>query len=173
MATRANVALMGRSGAGKTMVAKLLVTDFGYHRCSPGDICRQVCRIIFGGEDREVMNWVTDLLKQIDDMVWLKAALSNAPADRPLVYDSMRFRGDYEYLTSLGFLPWRVESPQEVRHARMRERGQVFSAESDEDHALETELLNYSQVALIVNGLEVTSDGLRQRVTELMSDRTS
>jgi dephospho-CoA kinase len=162
-----NIALMGRSGAGKTTVANQLVSEYGYHRCTPGDICRRMCSLVFGNEDRSLMNRVTELLKTIDELVWLKAAMANAPAGKPLVYDSMRFTQEYDYLRNEGFEVWLVETREDLRHRRLRARGQIYSPE-DETHALEVELSSHHYHELLNNDDDLAAGTLVQRVAELL-----
>jgi cytidylate kinase len=68
MDVQGDIALMGRAGAGTTSVADLLVREYGYHRCTPGDICRQVCALIFGKQERSLRNRVTEQLKPLDKL---------------------------------------------------------------------------------------------------------
>jgi dephospho-CoA kinase len=134
-----NIALSGRSGSGKTQIADYLVEKHGYTRCSSGAACREICKKLFGTDSKAILNRVTDALKAVDPDVWLRAALSSAPSDRPVVFDSMRFSTDYAFLKGRGFLTWRIEAPHNVRLDRMRERHQEVMPEDDE-HRAETEL---------------------------------
>lgn len=145
-----HIALAGRSGSGKTTVAEYLVRRHFYFRCSTGDVCREVCRILFGSESRGTLNKVTDALKSIDDQVWLKAALRKAPPGVPVVFDSMRFDVDYDFLVTRGYQPWIVQAPKEVRWARMQDRQQDFDA-SDEEHRVESEIEGRSFDVLLSN----------------------
>src|SRR5947209_1893548 len=97
-APKTSIALTGRSGSGKTEVARHLVSRYGYHRCSPGDLCRHICKTLFNSENRSLMNQVTEAVRSIREDAWLTAALLNAPAGKELVYDSMRFECDYARL---------------------------------------------------------------------------
>jgi adenylate kinase family enzyme len=60
------IALSGRSGSGKTTVANYLVAKYGFTRCSTGAACRELCKNLFGGESKAILNQVTDALKAID-----------------------------------------------------------------------------------------------------------
>jgi dephospho-CoA kinase len=171
MDTHRNIALMGKSGTGKTTVAKQLVSGHGYHRCTPGDICRQVCSLVFGKQERSVMNKVTELLKTIDNLVWLKAAMANAPPGRPLVYDSMRFADDYDYLRNEGFEVWLVESREDLRHERLKERGQIYT-DADEEHPLEVELSSHHHHQLINNDDHLDAGALARQVADLLRKAT-
>jgi hypothetical protein len=124
--------------------------------------------MVFQSEHRTLMNQVTDLLKSIDEMVWLKAALAGAPADRPLVYDSMRFTCDYNILRDRGFTVWAVATRDDLRHARLQARGQEYTAEIDETHSLEVELLQHEHDALLTNDDDISTRSLQKRVGELL-----
>jgi len=82
------------------------------------------------------MNGITDALKTFDESIWMSAALRQAPSGVPIVFDSMRFECDYNYLRTRGFTVWRVVAARELRWKRMAARGQEFS-ENDEKHPAE------------------------------------
>src|SRR5262245_26823943 len=109
-----NIALAGKSGSGKTTVAEYLVRTHVYTRCSTGDVCLEVCRILVVSESRSILNKVTDALKMLDEQVWLGAALRRVPVGVPVVFDSMRFEVDYEFLVSRGYKTWKIIAPDEI-----------------------------------------------------------
>jgi cytidylate kinase len=133
------IALSGKSGSGKTTIANYLVEKHGFIRCGTGEACRDVCKRLFGTDSKAVLNKVTDAMKVVDPDVWLKAALSSGEAEKPIVFDSMRFTNDYVYLEQQGFTMWRIEAPLDIRLQRMEERNQIVTPEDDE-HSTEKEL---------------------------------
>lgn len=136
-----NIALFGRSGSGKTTMAEWLISQHGYQRCSTGSVCRRICRTLFDSEARSILNHVTDAMKAIDGSVWLRAALAQATTNQPIVFDSMRFREDYDFLVMRGsFRAWRITAPTALRNERLRLRGQCFDAATDECHPSEHDL---------------------------------
>ena len=146
-----NIALYGRSGAGKSSVADVLVAEYGFVKCSSGAVCRQVCLSLFKSESKTLLNEVTDALKAVDENVWLRAAISANVEGKPAVFDSMRFVGDYRFLTERAFTTWKIVAPLEVRLARLRARGQSFDPEVDEFHRGETELESHHFDVVIDN----------------------
>ncbi len=88
------------------------------------------------------MNQVTDAFRAIDPSVWLRQALRDVDPSSsvPVVFDSMRFRADYAYLTQAGFVTVEVQTPKEVRLSRLTERGQVYDENVDDLHPAEVEL---------------------------------
>lgn len=146
-----NIALSGRSGSGKSTIACYLAERHGYVVCQTGELCRQVCQMLFGSQSKTMLNRVTDAMKTIDEQVWLRGALRNAPQNRPLVFDSMRFESDYQFLRSEGFVLWQIDAPLEVCISRLRFRDQEFQQGVDDLHLTETEVLPLSHNALIVN----------------------
>jgi dephospho-CoA kinase len=145
-----NIALAGKSGSGKTTVAEYLVRRHGFARVGTGDVCREVCRILFDSEARKLLNEVTDAMKSVDNLVWLKAALRRAPSNLPIVFDSMRFISDYDLLSSRGYELWRIRASKETRWKRLHNRGQEF-LEVDDAHRAESEIDSYSYDATIDN----------------------
>ena len=149
--TPMNIALFGPSGSGKTTVAEYLVSTHGFVMCGSGSACREVCRLLFNSESKTLLNKVTDALKEIDERVWLRAALADIVPSRSIVFDSMRFSVDYEYLRNKGFTMWRIEALLDVRVARLQSRGQEFHPELDSVHPAEIELDLYEADYIIVN----------------------
>lgn len=137
------IALFGKSGTGKTTVAKHLVKAHGFTRHSTGDVCRLVTRLLYGTESRSKMNELTMILRDYDPLIWVRAALRAAPPEL-VVFDSMRFQTDVEYLTSKGFHTLKITAPTQTRRTRMAERGQQFDVLTDEQHRVELELVEFS-----------------------------
>lgn len=134
------VALVGKSGVGKSTVAKLLNYHSGAERVSSGTICRQIAKLLFGNDDKSTTQTLDDALTKIDPSIFLNAALLAAPAGRPICLDSLRFKSDYEIAKKLGFTIVRVTAPDEVRLERLSERGQRFDLVKDGSHRSEIEL---------------------------------
>src|SRR5690242_9306970 len=120
---RANVALYGRSGSGKTEIANYLTSKYGYIRTSTGSACREICQLLFQDESKTLLNRVTDAMKSIDENVWLRAALRKIEPGHAVVFDSMRFHSDYEYLRGHGFSLWRIDAPLDLRLIWLQRRG--------------------------------------------------
>ncbi len=117
------------------------------------------------------MNRVCDDMMAIDKDVWMKAALVNAPNDRPIVFDSMRFQNEYNHLQMQGFYLVRIDAPLRVRISRLGDRGQEFDPSIDDVHRGEVELENNRFDYQIVNdGFDVAI--LRAQVDNLMSALT-
>jgi dephospho-CoA kinase len=135
-----NVALHGRSGSGKSTVARYLVVQYGYQHAKTGAACRKICQELFGSETKTLMNEVTDSLRKIDSGVWLRAGLAGLQEDRPIVFDSMRFVEDYQFFVARAYLLVDIRAPVDLRVRRLAERGQPFDLSVDEDHPAESEL---------------------------------
>jgi len=160
------IALSGKSGSGKTTVAEYLVSKHGYVRCSTGDVCRDLCRRLFRTESKAILNKVTDALKAVEPDVWVNAALSSLGEHTLVVFDSMRFASDYNYLRKQGFTMWRIDAPLEIRLLRMESRGQLVSREDDE-HRAETELDEH-HFDQIVNNFETDLDSLYLKIEQAL-----
>lgn len=65
-------------------------------------------------------------MKAIDENVWLRRALSTVAPGQLVVFESMRFRNDYDYRSNQSFCLWKISAPFEVRIARLQECGQEF-----------------------------------------------
>jgi len=137
-----NIALSGRSGSGKTLVASFLSSQYGYYVCSSGAINREICTRLFGNESKQILNQVTDAMKAIDPLVYIKATLKEAPRQKPLVFDSMRYQTDFEYIKKRNFICWQLQCPLKICVSRLHARKQSFVVGRDDVHPSETELLS-------------------------------
>ena len=145
------IALVGRSGAGKTTIASFLHDNYGFAVCSTGLRCRVLAREFFGTESKLVLNQVTDAMRRIDPAIWLKLALRQLSGEETkIVIDSARFWDDYLHAKSRGFVVWRIECPTEIRLARLASRGQQYSL-ADEGHRAEWELDSVAADSVVDN----------------------
>jgi dephospho-CoA kinase len=148
-----NIAIIGRSGSGKTTVAKFLASRLSFHYISTGSLCREVSVSLFGDDSKRHMNELTEVLRRRWPTVWLDAALRRA-ADGPVIVDSLRFRDDLVMIRSLGdYTVIAVTAPRPVRHERMSVRGQLFNA-MDEEWSSELELVESDADVVIDNSTD-------------------
>jgi len=143
------IALSGTSGSGKGTVAKILVEQHNFVRASTGDICRQISQLLYGNEDKKNLNSISAAINQIDNSIFINAALRNIKNDK-IVFDSIRYRSDMLTLKKLGFVIWRVEASIDIRKDRLKGRAQVI-VEDDFYHASEIELDDCIFDATILN----------------------
>lgn len=133
------IALIGKSGVGKSTLSQQLVDLEGFQLCSTGQICRGICQALFGEESKASAMKVTDALREIDSSIFLKAAMRGLAVDRPTVIDAIRFRSDVEIARQHAFALVRVHVNRDIQLQRLNERGQVMN-EPDHLHSSETEL---------------------------------
>lgn len=137
---RLRVALIGKSGAGKSQVAGLLTHFTGAEVVKTGAVCREVSRLLFGNESKRSTQMLDDALTTIDESIFLRAALRGRALEESVVIDALRFHSDVKLAKSLGFTLLRVRAPDHVRVARLRARGQDFELAADGQHRSELEL---------------------------------
>ncbi len=63
------IALYGRSGSGKTTIANILTSKYGYGVCSTGSASSKVYKMLFGEGSKALMNHVTGLMREIQKKV--------------------------------------------------------------------------------------------------------
>lgn len=158
-----SIALCGRSGSGKTTVAEHLAQAYGFAHYRSGELCRRVCSDLFGDDSKAMLNAVTAAMRSIRPDVWISAALRAMRDEEVVVFDSMRFQGDYERLRGAGFALWRIEAPLDRRVARLRARGQQFDPSADDQAAPEVELDGHEFDYVLDNDTQ-SMDGLRHAI---------
>lgn len=160
--TSRSIALCGRSGSGKTTAAEYLTQAYGFAHYRSGELCRRVCSDLFDDDSKAMLNAVTAAMRSIRPDVWISAALRDM-RDDVVVFDSMRFEGDYERMRGAGFALWRVEAPLDRRVARLRARGQEFDPSADDKARPEVELDGHEFDYVIDNDTQ-SMDGLRRAI---------
>jgi dephospho-CoA kinase len=133
-----NIAIIGRSGSGKSTFAKYMIDNHHYKYCSTGNVCRSICNILYGSEDRHYLNLITDILKASDKDILTKAAIRDN-ANNNLIFDSVRFISDYNFLKDKGFIFIKIECDESVAISRLQDRNQKFDIKKDLKHSSETE----------------------------------
>lgn len=134
------IALIGKSGTGKSEVAKCLSENFGLKVIKTGTICRKISQLLLGNEDKASTQLLDDALTQIDPSIFLKASMRNADIEEDFVIDALRFLSDYDFACRRDILTVRVLANDTARVARLRHRGQVFELSKDGKHRSEIEL---------------------------------
>lgn len=134
-----SIALLGKSGSGKTTVAARLVEHHGFQTISSGKVCREVAHIVFAREDKETLNNISLAIRKIDQNAFLEAALRDAKPNRDIVFDSIRYKSDYYYLKTIGYKFLKVEVERAILEQRLKIRGQAFTPD-DLSHESEISL---------------------------------
>jgi dephospho-CoA kinase len=134
------IALIGKSGAGKSTVARIIETTYNVPIVSTGAICRHIAEALFGNDHKASTQKIDDALTTIDESIFLKAALRDISTTTKVCVDSLRFLSDFRYAREKGFFILRVVAPDYLRLQRLRQRGQVFDPLKDGGHRSETEL---------------------------------
>ena len=117
------IALIGKSGAGKSTVAERIAQDYGFRRISTGTICRKISMLLFGNEDKASTQRIDDALTLVDPSIFLRAALREARPQEPICVDSLRFISDYNLARSQGFEIIRVTASDATRERVVLLRG--------------------------------------------------
>lgn len=134
------VALIGKSGAGKSTVANLLQLHCGTSRISTGAICRKLSYQLFGDEAKSSTQRIDDALTALDPSIFLNAALLGVDDDSSFCIDALRFQSDLDIARKRDFVVVKVIATDNIRFSRLKKRGQIFDPDSDGTHRSETEL---------------------------------
>ena len=108
-----DIAIYGKSGSGKTTVARYLTERYGFVHCPLGARCRELALELFGVDSKDVLNRLSDSLRDIDEEVWIKAAVHTLHPSKDNVIDGVRFPHDFDFFRERSFSLWRVAPPSE------------------------------------------------------------
>ncbi len=133
-------ALVGKSGSGKSSVGVRLSELVGVDHVRTGVVCRQIAQTLFGNDDKRSTQTLDDALTAIDPSIFVRAALRSYGENAGYVLDALRFHSDVTLARDLGCCVVRVLAPAELRHQRLRDRGQSFDPSTDGLHRSEVEL---------------------------------
>ena len=136
----ARIALIGRSGAGKSEVSRYLTEAHKFKAVRTGQICRTIATLLFGNEEKTSTQRLDDVLTLLDPCIFLRASLREADLSGNVVVDALRFAADLELVKELGFKSLRVTCPDQMRIQQLTFRGQSFDLEVEGGHRSETEL---------------------------------
>ena len=152
-----SIALFGRSGSGKSFVADRFCQNYGYSLISTGVICRRICNEVFGEESKTSLNILSTKLREIDEDIWIHAAMRNATQDSLIIFDSIRYLSDYKYFRRNNFCIVKIESDPSLVVKRLEERGQIMS-DDDRAHPSEWEVEQQDFDFTIMNdGVDISS----------------
>jgi dephospho-CoA kinase len=159
------IALVGKSGSGKSEVAEFLRERRACQVIKTGRICRQIAQLLFGNEDKRTTQLLDDVLTKLDESIFLRASLRHADLGRPYVIDSLRFSSDYDIARDMGCMILRITAPDEQRVHRVRARGQAYNLDVDGLHRSEVELDGVTVDNTIQNDGGI--DALRSKISSI------
>lgn len=159
------IAIHGPSGSGKSVVAERLSSVHRFQHVSSGHLCRTITQSLFGHQRRAALNQVSQAVRSIDEALWIRATLRGVSTNR-VVFDSVRYPGDADYLRAHGYEIWKIVCPREVCVSRLRARGQDFEL-SDLSHGSEIEIPDSICSNIIDSNLEKKE--LLMRIDQLVS----
>lgn len=123
---------------------------------------------MFGNEDKGSLNRISEKLREIDEYIWIDAALRQVNEQGPVVFDSIRYISDHRRLTGLGYKAVRIVSGSGLMRQRLEARGQAIS-ERDFSHRSEWEVDQCSFHAIITND-GVSAEQLTRQLEAVISD---
>lgn len=136
------LALLGKSGSGKSRAGEFLSQHLGVEHLKTGFVCRQISRLLFANEDKGSTQLLDDALTPIDPCIFLRATLRHITDNQGFVVDALRFHEDLVLAREYGCRVVKIVAPEDMRLQRLVERGQAFDPAIDGEHRSETELDN-------------------------------
>ncbi len=165
---RIKVALYGHSGSGKSFIAQYLVEEYQFSWVSTGSICRRISSLLFGNEHKSNLNQISSKLREIDERIWINAALNGLDKQR-VVFDSIRYKSDFNFLKSLGYTCIRIVAGSSLEAARLRQRSQVMTS-SDHTHESEVSLDCVQFDYTIMNDVDERPDLLNEQIARIIGE---
>lgn len=176
------VALFGKMRSGKDTVGKILIEEYGFRRFAFGDGIGKIIKEYFpeawaGGKPRKHYQFIGQQLRELNPDVWINYLINNVweegipyrifGKEFNVVVTDGRQVNEAEKLKEDGYLIIKVTTPEEIRIERMKQLGDVFTAEQL-NH--ETEL----QVDKVQADIEIINDGtleeLMVKVQKVLSE---
>lgn len=129
------IAIMGKAGAGKDLVADYLRDWHGFEKFTFADGLYDICRDYYNMEtkDRALLQDVGAKMREVDSNVFVNRLfnkMKDCESDKIVVSD-VRFINEYNALRDAGFIFLRVEASLETRIKRIQERDHI---EIDEEY---------------------------------------
>lgn len=181
--TLPNIALVGKAGAGKSTIAKMLEDNFQYTRlsfaaplkvmCGPDATREQLQRVGLGVRELEPLGWVRLLLdekaRHIEAVAPNPDNYGRATVAEPrFVVDDCRFPNEVDALKAEGFVVVRVAADHATRVARLRANGKLGD-ESELFHPSELTLDYYTADYRIANYEHTTQTYLAEQVAHILT----
>lgn len=160
------LALCGKTGVGKSEVARYLGERHGYVICSTGRICRDISCLLFGDETTTHLHEITDALRTIDSSIFLRSALRNITDSPLVVIDCVRFVSDIDILRSLNGFLIRIEASENIRIQRLAKRSQIYDLKTDGSHSADAEADTFFPDFNLINSGSM--EALRLGVEEIL-----
>ena len=149
-----HIAFIGKTGAGKTTAANILVERFGYERVSFAAPLKAGCAT---NNDRTLLQTVGQGVRDLCEDFWVNLFLADV-ANRELVadgrarfvVDDCRYPNEAQALKERGFYIVRIAATLSTRVDRQRRAGRLQD-ESQLDHVSETALDEFAADHYLVN----------------------
>lgn len=160
------IALVGKSGLGKTSAANFLVLD-GFIKLSIAGKLKEICKDLWpeqflnGNKPRELLQTVgTDVIRAYDPDVWVNYVVRQLVEEKDYVVDDCRFLNEAQILRDNGFVIVRIDGPQRTPMV-----GQTSQ------HASETEMDNIAYDYILPNNgtldeLDLNLHELKKKIEE-------
>lgn len=161
-----DIALIGKMGSGKTTIARLLESEFGYTPLHFATPIKEVAQLIWADVNRDHLQKLGVAVRDIDENAWANVLLRKVDnSDSRIVVDDCRFPNEYQSLKERGFRIVRIIADRNERVRRLTQIGRLQD-ESQLEHSTETGLDDADVDYTITN--DGTEDDLRKLVAEFM-----
>lgn len=122
------ILINGRAGSGKDTLADYLVNKYGFKKVAFADGIYEIAQKYFGMKikDRNLLQQIGEKLREIDPLVWVRYAFSDAEKHDKVVISDCRRANEYAWAIEKGYLPIHISTDLDKRIERLYKRDGAY-----------------------------------------------
>lgn len=160
-----NVAIAGPAGSGKSTIAGIFASDYGYTPYALAEPIKQIARTYLPTykDRRTAHQTIGEAIRSLDERVWVDHLLRTAAWEKSVV-DDLRLNVERIALRDAGWVILRLSVPPEIRTLRIKERDGRTMTQEQLNHRTEVEAALIDADAVIDNTCDKKSPSFRKNL---------
>lgn len=170
MSLPSKIAINGRGGSGKDVLADYLVTKYGYKKIAFADPIYEIARKYFGmtTKDRELLQYIGQKFREIRSTIWVDYAMKLSGCFDKVVISDLRQANEYSICLKNYFVPFRISADLEKRIDRIKKRDSIEPKLELLENESETGADDYKYIEIDNNG---SFEDLYNSIDKIYNDR--